>query len=209
MSKVLTTQNAQITTATVQVKTLTISGKQVTLSVFRQLREEALISYDGTLNGVPWGYVNYHPDKCGGQADHWHVVWQFGADLLRSKVTKKPKWVYRSAAADDLIAAVAWERQQEEGTKYFGCDPPKPFYGADEVRWLLGDVLIEAHVSDATARALRGPVYPENRPPQPPVSTEECRLRLADEIAQERARQARHAEVRAGLAALPHLFIAV
>uniref|UniRef100_UPI00056CBB60 hypothetical protein n=1 Tax=Streptomyces exfoliatus TaxID=1905 RepID=UPI00056CBB60 len=65
MTKQLTTQNATITTATVEVKTLTISGKQVTLAVFRQLREQPLIAQDGTLNGEPWGIVNYPPDKCG------------------------------------------------------------------------------------------------------------------------------------------------
>lgn len=87
MPKQLTTQNATITTAAVQVKTLTISGKQVTLAVFRQLREEPLIAYDGTLNGVPWGYVNYHPDKCGDtRIDHWHIVWQRGEELLRCRV---------------------------------------------------------------------------------------------------------------------------
>ena len=85
----LTVQNAQITTATVEVKTLTISGKQVTLAVFRQLREEPLIAEDGTLSGVPWGIVNYHPDKlCAGIGEHWHVVWQLGQELLRSAVTK-------------------------------------------------------------------------------------------------------------------------
>lgn len=86
MTKVLTTQNAQITTASVEVKTLTISGKQVTQSVFRQLRELPLIADDGALNGVPWGYVNYHPDKCGDLKPHLHVVWQRGSDLLRSRV---------------------------------------------------------------------------------------------------------------------------
>jgi hypothetical protein len=86
MTKILTTQNAQITTAAVEVKTLTISGKQVTLSVFRQLREKPLLADDLTLNGTPWGYVNYHPDKCGDQDQHIHVVWQTGNDLLRGKV---------------------------------------------------------------------------------------------------------------------------
>lgn len=89
MPKQLTVHNATITTAAVEVKTLTISGKQVTLAVFRQLREEPLIAVDGTLNGVPWGYVNYHPDKCDNDR-HWHVVWQRGNELLRSRVNKIP-----------------------------------------------------------------------------------------------------------------------
>lgn len=87
MPKQLTTQNATITTAAVEVKTLTISGKQVTLAVFRQLREEPLIAEDGTLNGVPWGIVNYHPDKCSDSFfPHWHVVWQHGTELRRARV---------------------------------------------------------------------------------------------------------------------------
>lgn len=92
MPKQLTTQNATITTAAVEVKSLTITGKQVTLAVFRQLREEALIADDGSLNGVPWGYVNYHPDKCSGDG-HWHIVWQRETELLRCRVEKAP--VYR------------------------------------------------------------------------------------------------------------------
>jgi hypothetical protein len=91
----LTVHNAEIKTATVEIQTLTISGKQVTLAVFRQLREEPLISDDGVLNGEPWGTVNYHPDKCGPNADvtdHLHVVWQRGADLLRASVECEPIW---------------------------------------------------------------------------------------------------------------------
>ncbi|MFD8945259.1 hypothetical protein ACFV00_25175 [Streptomyces californicus] len=93
MTRQLTTQNATITTAAVEVKTLTISGKQVTLAVFRQLQEEPLIAQDGTLNGEPWGVVNYHPDKCGdSQFPHTHVVWQRGTELLRARVDKIPSF---------------------------------------------------------------------------------------------------------------------
>ncbi|MFI6879857.1 hypothetical protein ACIBL6_41090 [Streptomyces sp. NPDC050400] len=91
MTKQLTTQNAMITTASVEVQTLTISGKQVTLAVFRQLQEEPLIADDGTLNGDPWGIVNYHPDKCASD-DHWHIVWQRDAELRRCAVSKIPEF---------------------------------------------------------------------------------------------------------------------
>ncbi|WP_181383959.1 hypothetical protein [Streptomyces sp. NWU339] len=90
--KHLTTQNALITTASVEVKTLTISGKQVTLAVFRQLREEPLISEDGSLNGDPWGVVNYHPEKCGNAVAHWHVVWQRGTEIFRAAVIQTPEF---------------------------------------------------------------------------------------------------------------------
>lgn len=105
MTKQLTTQNATITTATVEVKTLTISGKQVTLAVFRQLREEPLIADDGTLNGEPWGRVNYHPDKCGeGYAEHWHIVWQCGSELLRSRVDTPAGFDYVTATGSHLAS---------------------------------------------------------------------------------------------------------
>jgi hypothetical protein len=93
MPKQLTVHNATITTAAVEVKTLTISGKQVTLAVFRQLREEPLIAENGTLNGVPWGIVNYHPDKCEDAKEHLHVIWQRGDQLRRSYV-KAPEHAY-------------------------------------------------------------------------------------------------------------------
>jgi len=90
MSPRLTVHNAQVSTATVEIRTLTVSGKQVTLAVFRQLRDGPLISGDGTLSGVPWGTVNYHPDKrCSGT--HMHVVWQLGGELRRTTV-QPPDW---------------------------------------------------------------------------------------------------------------------
>lgn len=121
MTKQLTTQNATITTAAVEVKILTISGKQVTLAVFRQLKEEPLIAEDGTLNGEPWGSVNYHPDKCSDAAEHLHVVWQKGAELRRSNVAAVPNfdlvfpdghqagthW-YRSTAANRYLTSLVY-----------------------------------------------------------------------------------------------------
>ncbi|MCW2899693.1 MAG: hypothetical protein JWO67_1958 [Streptosporangiaceae bacterium] len=115
MPKQLTTQNATITTAAVEVKTLTISGKQVTLAVFRQLPEHPLIAEDGTLNGVTWGHVNYHPDKCGDAPAHWHIVWQHGAELLRARVEHDPfahggaEYAFRCPTADKLLTACVRE----------------------------------------------------------------------------------------------------
>lgn len=115
MPQQLTTLNATITTAAVEVKTLTISGKQVTLAVFRQLREEPLIAEDGTLNGVPWGIVNYHPDKCGDDHPHWHIVWQRGHNLLRSRIDQDPyatggaEAVFRCPEADQWLTAYTHE----------------------------------------------------------------------------------------------------
>jgi hypothetical protein len=107
----ITVQSAEIRTAAVEVRTLLISGKQVTLAVFRQLREEPLIADDGALNGVPWGIVNYHPDKCADGPDHTHVVWQRGSELLRSAVECDPSFpAFNSVALDRLMARYTLRR---------------------------------------------------------------------------------------------------
>ncbi|GAA3375562.1 hypothetical protein [Streptomyces racemochromogenes] len=120
----LTAQNATILTASVEVQTLTISGRQVTLSLFLQIPERPLISDDGTLNGVPWGRVNYHPDRCepgvGKEGrrtitvpEHTHLIWQCGEDPFRAKVDVVPEFdehgmnakaVY--SPAGDIVVAV-------------------------------------------------------------------------------------------------------
>jgi len=128
--KQLTTQNATITTASVEVKTLTISGKQVTLAVFRQLREEELIDWDGALNGSPWGYVNYHPDKCeGSRWAHRHIVWQRGPELLRSRVDTLPDF-----AAGSRHQA----NQNESGPMEFVCDEVDLVLSWYVLMWLDG-----------------------------------------------------------------------
>jgi hypothetical protein len=82
----LTAHEATITTATVEIRQLRVSGKQVTLAVFRQLEAEGIMDWDtGSFRGLPWGWVNYHPEKtvCQYLRDHRHIVWQRG-DELRS-----------------------------------------------------------------------------------------------------------------------------
>lgn len=87
----LTTENATITTAAVTIQALKIGTKQVTQSVFKQLPEEPLVCGAGTLNGVPWGRVNWHPARCEeSRRRHLHIVWQRGAELLRSRVNDIP-----------------------------------------------------------------------------------------------------------------------
>ncbi|MEU4410702.1 hypothetical protein AB0F88_39880 [Streptosporangium sp. NPDC023963] len=211
MTKILTTHNAEITTATVQVKTLTISGKQVTQSVFRQLFEEPLIAHEGALNGTPWGVVNYHPDKCGDRPEHWHIVWQRGNDLLRSAVDIEVNWPYTSKAANEFMTAVAWETQQEGGTKFFGGKPPKTTTTEFEVHWRCGGLPIISHIDWYVGRVLNQSNPAWNRTPlQPPTkAAAEWMSTLAEEVAKEAARQERHRKLRAPLAELPHLFIAV
>lgn len=87
----LNAHNATLKTAQVEIKTLTLSGKQVTLAVFRQLEERELLFYNKDLgefmfSGIPWGRVNYCPDKCGSYSPHLHVIWQLEDKLYRSIV---------------------------------------------------------------------------------------------------------------------------
>ena len=98
--KVINIHDAKIKTVSVGIRALTISDKQVTLAVFRQLYEEALISEAGTLNGLTWGIVNYHPDGCKDYPAHRHIVWQKGDELRRASVRNEPKFeVYQSDTA--------------------------------------------------------------------------------------------------------------
>lgn len=125
----LTVHNAEIKTAAVEIRTLTISGKQVTLAVFRQLREEPLLAEDGTLNGVPWGTVNYHPaaKQCDDLAEHWHVVWQKGSDLLRSTVTKVVRWNSQRFWPDSgsaFFAAHVRDVLSGAGSRFWGGEVP-------------------------------------------------------------------------------------
>ena len=138
MTAQLTVHNAQITTAKVEIKTLTISGKQVTLAVFRQLIEEPVIADDGTLNGVPWGTVNYHPAKTcraeehAGEREHYdylgshlHVVWQKGTGLRRSTVRTETNWFYHHGPAFDLFynTCVAASLRGNLSDRWFSGNP--------------------------------------------------------------------------------------
>jgi hypothetical protein len=111
MGKVINIQDAKIRTVSIGIQSLTINDKQVTLAVFRQLYEEALISDDGTLNGLPWGIVNYHPDKCADHGSpHMHVVWQKGDELRRSRIERECEFgSFRIREAE--IYANVWLRE--------------------------------------------------------------------------------------------------
>lgn len=76
ISRQVHVQQSSLKTATISVQALTSDKRQVTLAVFRQLREENVCDFTtGTFRGLPWGTVNYCPDKkeCGDR-DHLHVV---------------------------------------------------------------------------------------------------------------------------------------
>lgn len=205
MTKILTTQNAQITTAAVEVKTLTISGKQVTLSVFRQLIHEDLVSEDGALNGLPWGHVNYHPWKCEG-ASHLHVVWQKGEELRRAAPT--PPNLNAPICLDDELA--------EEWLEAAALDGWRPTGGRRSslsVTFSSGTVWI--YVS-GQVQSLLWPISDYSRDKalaelkqQDIRNREELRDLVDDGIRVEVQKRERLKARWEELSALPHLFIAV
>lgn len=81
-----TPENTNITNSTVQIRTLNVGTKQMTQGIFRQLAERPVIDHAGAIKGTPWGFVNYHPDRCDDAAEHLHVVWQAGGQLRRAHV---------------------------------------------------------------------------------------------------------------------------
>lgn len=156
MGAPLTTRNAEIKTAAVEVRALTISGKQVTLAVFRQLRDEPLIAEDGTLNGVPWGTVNYHPNKCSDDVEHWHVVWQRGSELLRSRVRAKPYWDRLwPVSGRHLLASHVRDLLRSEGSELWGGLIPdcERTQGRTGVLFAMRDIPIGIEPTPATSKA--------------------------------------------------------
>lgn len=86
-------RSAVVATAAVDVRTLTLSGKQMTLAVFRQLPRAETDA--GSIVGVAWGTVNYHPDpECKGlrDEDHLHVVSNDDGRLVRTIVIDPHEW---------------------------------------------------------------------------------------------------------------------
>jgi len=76
---------AVVKTASVEIKMITVNNRKMPLNVFRQLISEPVIcSKTGTLNGAPWGFINYFWKNCGGpESEHLHVVWQKDGALRR------------------------------------------------------------------------------------------------------------------------------
>lgn len=236
MTRQLTVRTAEISTAAVEIKTLTIQGKQVTLAVFRQLRERELVAEDGTLNGVPWGAVNYHPDKCGDAPEHVHIVWQDGSELYRSTIYRRlpfPRKIWTQEGDHFLAAVIAYRLRG--GTGWFSGLSPwlgKGTYGEHCYSGvaLTGDLLEPWHgefdlwpvaqtavTADIEARAT-GIQYSTERAAEALAELDEA---LGDHsldelhdvyvaaVSPERDRRDRHVSVRRSLADLPQLFIAV
>ncbi|MEU8148443.1 hypothetical protein [Nonomuraea sp. NPDC048901] len=247
---------AGIGTATVDLKTLTVNGRRMTLTVFRQIREQPLIADDGTLNGQPWGMVNYHPDRCGdSQLTHWHIVWQRGSELLRTRVHEKPTfdWPTHYVNANPQFQSPDTDRYLTAAVHEWINDLTetlvlkKETYRSYNPTLTLIDngITVRGTVSDKAIAAVNSKHQADNPEPQPwansphmieqrkieqqqaTAEAEQARDALNEEIdnwhltpievnhayhaaiAAELERRQRHRDIRAQLAELPQLFIAL
>jgi hypothetical protein len=124
----LSIHEATVSTASIEVKTLTIKGRQVTQAVFRQLQEESLFDYE-TMEplGAPWGWVNYHPDKCGDAPEHLHVVWQLDDQLRRHRMDRQ--WTDHIGIENQVRGdAVNWWITKGMGLDWSGWSKHWPDY---------------------------------------------------------------------------------
>jgi hypothetical protein len=128
-------EQATLKTATVTIQAMVVDRRQVTLALFRQLLGEAVVDYSGSFNGLPWGAVNYCPDKAacaeaekrsGQWAEnrvHLHVVWQKGGELRRALETPPrafAPWIPDQEANEWMWLALAegwWPSSWERGPR--------------------------------------------------------------------------------------------
>ncbi|MGY4917481.1 hypothetical protein ACWD9K_20055 [Streptomyces sp. 900116325] len=102
-------ENTSMTNTTVQIRTLNVGTKQMTQGIFRQLTEQPVINPAGDINGNPWGYVNYHPERCDDAPQHLHVVWQSGDRLHRAHVPAPENAHLSGALASEYAMALVAE----------------------------------------------------------------------------------------------------
>lgn len=126
----LTVENVEIKTAAVEIRVITLSNRGITQALFKQFPERPLVAENGTLNGVPWGWVNYHPEKCDDKP-HLHAVWQRGSDVFRSRVDlglTYPRWIDTASATawvdakvreDAISTLTGWQPTAEEFTRTY------------------------------------------------------------------------------------------
>lgn len=220
----LSIHTAHVKTADVQIKALTVSGKQVTLAVFRQLLREPLITHEGTLAGIPWGLVNYHPDKCESWSlHHYHVVWQLGDQLRRSNVIAQPSFFddegpVLKAAYPWLRALIRdWMRGGEpvdfSGSHYVGFRHTievagiRLHIGLDEVEAQVVSLLMSSHKIYEYAETEKLVRFHHETDQSPSAGVE--RQKLIAAAMKEAARRQKVLDATAAIAALPQLFIAL
>ncbi|MET9876548.1 hypothetical protein ABZZ36_18265 [Actinacidiphila glaucinigra] len=116
MPSTTTAAGAAIEAATVEIRTLTVNGRQMTPGFLRQLPELRVINSDGTIDGTPWGFVSYHPDKCEAAKEHLHIVWQCGTALNRAFVPSPEGALFEHHAATQYaMSLIAEGATQHDG----------------------------------------------------------------------------------------------
>lgn len=113
MSLTPTPDNTAVETPAVKISVLTVGARSMTQGMFRQLVEQRVINAAGRIDGTPWGYVNYHPERCEDAKPHLHVVWQVGGELRRALV-QHPERAYLELP---LAGEYAMARIAEGGTR--------------------------------------------------------------------------------------------
>lgn len=212
MSRIpLNVHTAEITTASVEIKTLTVRGKQVTLALFRQLEEITLMnSKDGSLEGVPWGWVNYHPDKDCPSAAHMHVVWQKDNSLYRSAVVVQEFYYERIYPQRD--AWDQWLMFNLEGYKGFDFEYCEI---KDNLRVIIDDVEFRTGIRDyQVSRDGDNLVWSSMKPKNvienlKNIDPDEVRQLVADTVREEIKRREQIDATVQKIIELPQLFIAV
>lgn len=211
----ISVHEAQIRTASVEIKSLTVSGKQVTLAVFRQLLREPL--YDDetmTVNGIPWGTVNYHPDRCADDRNHHHVVWQKGLELRRAQIddpTLTPQWTSPLAKAwlEAAVVEGAWRpdpdaRRVLGRSSYGGLDFRIPGWEGLVRIFPSEDVRLSFDPHPATSK----PAF-ERLAGKVQRSADDLQGLLLHDLEEQRRRWQWRKECWQSLGLLPQLFIAV
>ena len=226
-SKVLKAQEAVLLPVQVTVQALMIAGKQMTLAVFRQLPREPLIDYSTvTLQGIPWGYVNYHNKDCGCEK-HLHIVWQRGNELCQYVYNPKSFIWEHTTAMEEAVKNVIVKQTLEE--KWYPSDVNNKlienwtgsiYWGGEKVRlsfrgnhfaleqlWRYSAKGLESWEREGNILSNRHYVVEDYEAVTSPI--ELLRNEADTKVKEWKAASQKLADINTEIAALPQLFIAV
>ncbi len=176
---------------------------------------EPLVDDDASLLGIPWGRVNYHPDRCQNESSHAHVVWQEGSDLKRATEFRPqryvrvwpeagPSWL-RVAALEGEVTQRPMEFPRDEWPTFTVRDTRCAIDVPDDVEklwtwWGSSNDIPRDVVRQSLAETFPGRAVP---------TAAELRADVEAELEAARILLERRRERWAEIQALPQLFIAV
>lgn len=145
-------KSVSVSTLTISIQTLRFGNRQVTKSAFNQIVDADLFSKDGTLQGEPIGWVNYHPpirvhdvrysswSDCSQNPPHWHVIWRLSENLLRK--TALPRHPSNETFWSEAYTALTWAKARD---CWHGGEPvPKVAVGTNSRAGYPADVTVSA-----------------------------------------------------------------